>query len=334
MFGWTASHIPLILALPLLLIGSAFFSGSETALFGLTHGERVELRRRRGIASGAIDALLANPRMLLITILLGNMVINVLYFVISSVLLIAATDARWIERVVLAALSLLAIILLGEVTPKLLANTARITTARFIAPIVLAVHRLLAPIRIPLNAAVVEPLSRLTAPTSAPPALDHAELAALFESSREEGLIDEREQQLLREVIELDQHTVRSAMTPRVKMAAVPIDATRDDVAAIARETRLTKLPVHEGDLDHIVGILHVKRFLLDDESHHVRGSSAIVPVRYIPELATLDRLLDDFRRTHTQLAIAVDEYGGTAGIIAIEDIVREIMGDLWEPEA
>ena len=65
-----------------------------------------------------------------------------------------------------------------------------------------------------------------------------------------------------------------------------------------------------------------------------MRGSSAIVPARYIPELTTLDRLLDDFRRTQTQLAIAVDEYGGTAGIIAIEDIVREIMGDLWEPEA
>jgi len=329
MFGWTASEIPLLICLPVLLVGSGFFSGSETALFGLTHTERMTLHSRGGVAGRALDALLEHPRMLLITVLLGNMVVNVLYFVISSVLLIKAVDANVAAKLGIGAGTLLIIIIVGEVIPKLVANSKRTIAAPLVAPPMLAIHRLITPLRRVLDALVVSPLSRLTAPTSAPAALEASEFEELLEVSSVEGVIDPAEMRVLKDVIDLRNRKVSDVMTPRVRIVGVPVDASRDDVLDVVRQTRLTKLPVYDGDIDRVVGILHVKRFLLDDRAVNVRGGAHMTRARFIPEMATLDRLLDDFRRTRTQVAIAVDEYGGTAGIIAIEDIVREIVGEL-----
>ena len=329
MFGWTNSELPLLISLPILLIGSAFFSGSETALFGLTHNERDDLRRKGTIASTAIESLLHQPRMLLITVLLGNMVINVLYFVISSVLLLRTVDTSWFAQAFLAVATLLVIVIFGEVIPKLLANTTRIRFASFVAPPMLALHQIILPLREGLNKLVVEPLSRLTAPTSLPPELDHTELHELLEQFGGEGVIDDDEQRMLRDVVGLGDRRVKSVMTPRVRLHALPHDASRDDVLELARETKLTKFPIFQEDLDNIVGILHVKRFLLDKHEGPIIQSRAVTRPRFVPELAAIDRVLIGFRKSRTQLAIVVDEYGGTAGIIAIEDIVREIVGDL-----
>ncbi len=334
MFGWTAAHIPLFAALPLLLAGSAFFSGSETALFGLTHPERQALRRRGGVAARAVEGLLATPRRLLITVLLGNMIVNVLFFVISSVLTMAATEASIAVRSGMAVVSLLAVILFGEVLPKLAASAGRERIALLIAPPLWTVHRLIAPVRGFLEAAVVAPLGRLTAPTAAPATLSPEEIEAMFEVSEREGTIDGEERRILGQVVDLGRRRVKQAMTPRVRLAALPLDASREDVRRLASRTRLTKIPVYERTLDQIVGILNVKRYLLDDKAPTLRSCSSIVPPRFVPELATLERMLDDFRATKTQFAVVVDEYGGTAGVVAIEDVVREIMGELHDPRA
>jgi len=332
MFGWTAAQIPFFIALPILLIASAFFSGSETALFGLSHSERAALRQRGSLAAHAVETLLAQPRMLLITVLLGNMVVNVLYFVIGSVLLLGAKDANVFEQGAIGVTTLLTLVLFGEVLPKLIANSGRISVTLFGAPLLLAVHRVLGPMRVVIDTLVVAPLSRLTAPVASPAMIERDELVSLLWLSSDQGVIDESEKRMLVDVIEMGERRVHHVMTPRVRMSYLERDSTRSDVIRLARETRLTRFPVVEGDLDHIVGVLHVKRFLLDSNATSVRGSKAVTEPRFIPELATLDRLLDDFRRTGTQIAIAVDEYGGTAGIIAVEDIVREIVGELREP--
>ena len=174
MFDWESVDIAMLLmlaALPVLLALSGFFSGSETALFGLTETERMGLRRGESLAGRAADALLADHRMLLITVLVGNMTVNVLYFVITSVLLMKI-EVGVAGGVVLAATFLVLIILLGEVAPKLLANSRRARFAVLVAPPLLTVHRLIGPLRILLNRLVVAPLSRLTAPAHAPPRLD------------------------------------------------------------------------------------------------------------------------------------------------------------------
>ncbi|MHC4127423.1 MAG: hemolysin family protein [Planctomycetota bacterium] len=328
MIDWTVVDIPMLAVLPVLLLVSGFFSGSETALFGLTENQRMLIRRQQTLSARAIEALLSDQRMLLITVLLGNMTINVLYFVISSVLLMRA-EAGLAVGLLLAAAFLLLIILLGEVVPKLVANAGRPAFAAVIAPPLLALHKLIGPLRIGLNRLVVAPLSRLTSPAEAPPRLDEGELAALLDVSTREGVIDLEEQQVLQDVIALSQRKVRDVMTPRVRIEAVPVTASRDEVTARARKTRLTIFPAYRDDLDHIVGLLHVKRYLLDPREGEAVLTDHVTLARFVPEVATLDQLLDHFRESRTHLAIVVDEFGGTAGIVAIEDVVEELVGDI-----
>lgn len=326
--GWEAVDIPLLLVLPILLVFSAFFSGSETALFGLTQMERMQLRRGGTIAGRAVGALLAEPRMLLITVLLGNMTVNVLYFVVSSVLLMRA-ETGVIGSALLATGTLLIIVLLGEVLPKMVANSHRSLVASFVAPILLALHGLIAPLRLVLDRAIVQPLSRLTAPHAAPPELNEEELQALLEISGRQGVIDADEQRVLRDVISLGRLRVRDVMTPRVQMHAVHVGASRQEIEAMAREARLTRLPVYGASLDEIVGILPVRAYLIDAQAARRGVRRSMRQPQFVPLLARLDQLLEHFRQTRSQSAIVVDEYGGTAGIVSIEDVVTRLVGDL-----
>lgn len=335
LFGLEAFDIPLLALLPVLLVLSGFFSGAETALFSMTETERTHLRRRGSLAGRAVQALLADPRMLLITVLLGNMAVNVVYFVVSSVLVMRA-EAGMIGSLVMAATTLLAIVLLGEVLPKMLANIRRTAFASFVAPPLVTLHGLILPLRVMLDRAVVTPLSRLTAPSIAPPQLDEEELTALLEISSRHGVIDADEQRLLRDVFNLGRLRVRDVMTPRVRMKAVPLEARREEVIEIVRETRLHRLPVYRRNMDDIVGILPVKQYLLASRESQAGGGGRKVRIkkllqkpRFVPHVATLEQLLDQFRSTRTQSAIVVDEYGGTSGIVALEDIVERLVGDI-----
>jgi magnesium and cobalt exporter, CNNM family len=331
MLGWSVVDIPMLVALPILLACSAFFSGSETALFGLTGNERLGLRRSGTLAGRAVDSLLANQRMLLITVLVGNMTINVLYFVVTSVLLMK-TQRGVAAQIALAAAFLLAIIALGEVIPKLIAHARRTGFALLAAPPLLTLHSLLGPLRLVLDRLVVAPLSRLTSPSRLPPRLNEQELSALLDLSSSSGVIDEEEQRILQDVINLSQLKVRDVMTPRVRLVAVPAGAPYDDVRAVAARTRLTRLPVYARNIDHVIGLLPVRRYLVEGRNDPGALRRLLEPTGYVPETARLDQLLERFRRTRTQLAVVVDEYGGTAGLVALEDVVEELVGDIAGP--
>lgn len=328
MFGWTAAQIPFLILLPVLLVLSGFFSGSETALFSLSQPERMAMRRTHRAASTIIDRLLAHPRMLLITILFANMTVNVFYFVISSVLMMQA-ETGIIGELLLGVVSLLLLILFGEVIPKMVANGQRLLISRLICGPLYAVHSIIAPIRVMLDIFVVGPLSRLTTPEAPPPTLLAEELGELLEVSSDRGVISDEEHAVLEEVIELSRRLVRDVMTPRVQLVALPLSAKRDEVIRVAESTRLTRLPVFGRDLDDIRGILHVKRYLLDPKSSTTPVGAMMSAVRFVPEVATLDRLLEELRRNRMQSAIVVDEYGGTAGIVSIGDVVSELVGEL-----
>jgi len=332
MFGWSVADIWLFATLPVLLVLSGFFSGSETALFGLSQTQRMQIRQGTGLAARAVESLLAHQRMLLITILISNMTINVLYFVISSILLMKS-DAGAIGEVLLVITTLMLIVLLGEVMPKLIANSRTVTIALLVAPPLIALHRMIGPLRIAIDKVIVGPLSRLTAPSKTPPQLSRDELAALLDLSGDAGVIDTEEERILQDVLNLSRLKVRDVMTPRVKMVAAPIEASRSDLLEIVKQHRFTKLPIYEDDLDTIVGLLSVTRYLAEPDVDEQSLRHRTKPLQFVPEMATLDQLLDHFRTTKTQLAIVVDEFGGTAGIVAIEDVVEEIVGDISDSD-
>ncbi len=326
---------PVLLMLMLLgglLVASGFFSGSETALFSLTRHQRARLQRSNAVVPRAIITLLAETRGLLITLLLGNMTVNVLYFVVSSVLLIKAGESPRVGTVLLIVLTLiplLTIILFGEVLPKLVASRMPDTFCRVIAVPMLVVHRVLAPIRISSSLMVITPLSRLLTPPTPPPELSPEEMESMLHLSRQHGVIDHNEQRVLEQVLELSRLKVRHLMVPRVDIHAVDLDAPPGELMGLIRQHRLRHIPAYRGDLDNVVGLVYSRQVLLAEPKTSAELEKLVRGIKFVPELQRADQTLIALRKSGTTFAMAVDEYGGTAGLITLEDLVEHLVGDL-----
>ncbi len=327
----TTLQVVLLCTLPILVSGSAFFSGSETALFGLTVSERLELRRQRSVGARAALQLLHRPRLLLILLLLGNMTMNVLYFIVSSMLMMNDLF-NWWGDVLFGIGVLLGMVICGELLPKFIASVFRQRYLRFVAPILLALYKGLRPLWTGIDRLIVTPLSRLAVPDQSVDELSGEELQALVELSGRDGIVDAGEQQRLGDVLRIGSTIVRKAMIPRTRIRSLPVDADEDAIRTLIRETRLTRIPLYDDNPDSIAGILHVKTWLTNLRHGRTDLRNAMSPANYVPEVATLDKVLDHFRTTSTQMATAVDEYGGTAGLITLQDVVEQFVGELDNP--
>ncbi|QNN23443.1 HlyC/CorC family transporter [Planctomycetales bacterium ZRK34] len=329
---YTFADVPFFVSLPILLIASGFFSGSETALFSLTAHQRYVLGQRGGITGQFVNSLLADPRTLLVTLMLGNMLVNVFYFVVTAALLLKLTEANvgpgLVATMTLA--PLLGVIVFGEVLPKLVANTATLPWVRVVALPLYLIHRVVQPAGRIISRGIVQPLGRLFAPHQLSPQLTNDEMEALLEMSRKRGVIGAGEQQILNEVLYLSQMRVRDVMIPRVDVAAIDVHQPPHVLREMIKQTKLNKYIAVEGDLDHVVGVIYARQFLLAARLEpNVHLQKLVRVIRFVPELQRVDQLLDEFRKTGTKMAIAVDEYGGTAGLITLKDIVEQLVGDL-----
>ncbi|MCK5113381.1 MAG: HlyC/CorC family transporter [Phycisphaerae bacterium] len=325
----------MLLSLPVLLVFSGFFSGSETALFSLSRHERVELRASGTFAGMVVTTLLTETRSLLITLLLSNMTVNVLYFVVSTKLLLHAREQQMMGPVALGALSivpLISIIILGEVLPKLIAARSSVTCSRLAAVPLLTVHRVLAPVRLIASGLVITPLARLIAPSARPESLTPDELATLLEQSQRRGVIDPQEQRMLRQVLELGQVKVDELMTPRVDIEAFDLDNDPAELIDLFKRTNLRHVPAYRGNLDHIEGFIRARRALLYPPGSGLELNTLIEPATFVPQQQRADQLLTQLRREAKTIAVVVDEYGGTAGLITLKDVVEEIVGDFPNP--
>lgn len=322
----------LLIALPLLLIGSALFSGSETALFSLSAHQRSLLSNSKRAGANAAATLLVETRALLVTLLVSNMVINVLYFTLSTVLMDHLLESEAITATGAAAIALctlLGVIIFGEVLPKQVAAQQAFVWSGLVGVPLLAIHRAIAPVRISAERLVIGPLARLIAPSAPPPELSARELEIMLSMSRQRGIIDQDEQQLLRHVLELGQIKVRDVMVPRVDIRGYDLEDPVVDLLALARETRLRHLPVYEGSLDQIRGVVMTRQLLVAEPTDRKQLEALIKPVYFVPEIAPADHLLATLRERAVTFAIVVDEYGGTAGLVTLEDVVEHFIGDI-----
>jgi CBS domain containing-hemolysin-like protein len=325
----------MLATLPLLAAASGFVSGSETALFSLGAIERRRIEAEESITAHALVALLSDTRTLLITLLLSNMVVNVLYFVISTVIFIRINQQHGVSPWVVALLTpvpLLALILVGEVLPKTIADRMARQWARFVAVPLLMVHRAIGPARLAINLLLITPLARLIAPNQRPPRLHSEELEELLTLSREQSVIDHDEEATLKQVLRLGQIKADDLMTPRVRIVGFDLDDGPDKLIALMRGTHRHHIPVYREDLDHIEGIIEAKQVALRPPKSRQDLRRLIRPVHYVPEVQTADRLLITMRKTGATTAIVVDEYGGTAGIVSLEDVVEHMVGDITDP--
>jgi putative hemolysin len=326
---WSSVDVVLLVSLLPLLLLSAFFSCSETALFRLSQAELGELRKRNTSPAKAALYLVKKRRTVLITILIGNMSANVLYFIVSSVLILHVTN-NVVAEIVIAFGTLFSIIIFGEILPKMTATARPTGISSLIAPPLLIIHSAVSPLRKTVDFLIITPLSRL-ATTATPEPLNAEELATLVNLSKTKGIIDQNEQQALFEVVELSRIRVREAMTPRVHMIASASSSSSDEIREVISKTRLTQLPIYGDDMDDIVGMLHTKRYLQQSVDGPAMMQACMTRPQFIPQVATLDQLLSRFRETSTRLAIVVDEFGGTAGLVTLEDVLEELVGEIGD---
>jgi len=300
-----------------LLLLSGFCSSSETALFSLTPKERER-------ASVSVQALLDQPRRFLVSVLFLNLVVNVLYFAFAARLHQGA--AGWSE--VLVGLGVLVSLLFcGEILPKTLGLRARTRVAGLAAPLLRPVVLFLGPLTRPLRAMLERTNAMLSLWLPPERGITAEVLARVMERGGEEGALLAEEADLLAEVIELGDIRVREIMTPRVDALFLDVSGSnRDEVVAAALERRLSWLPVVDGSADRVVGRVHLRN-LLDSKGRSI--PQIVMPVKFVPEVASALDLLHTLHEDRTSEAVVVDEWGGTAGYVTAEDAFEELVGDL-----
>ena len=320
--------VMLLAVLPLVVCGSAFFSGTETILFGLSAQDRWQIERDHPQATARIDTLLAHPRRLLLTLLMGNMTVNSLWFAVGTVALADAELPVW-AAVAIGIAQVILLIVLGDLIPKIVGNTMRARLAPLVAGPALLVFRVLTPLRVMVERVVFDVLNAASRESLAAARTTAEEVGEAVRASGMDAGYGQEESTVLSRLVMLKRKRVRDVMTPRRQVVSVSRSARREEIVEASARQRLKRLPVVDRNLDAIIGILDVRSYLLDTRGDATPIDAHVRPVQYIPEIASLDQLLDLFRSRQCSLMVVVDEHGGTAGIVALEDAVEEIVGDI-----
>ncbi|MBE0535072.1 MAG: HlyC/CorC family transporter [Phycisphaerae bacterium] len=316
-----------------LLCLSAFFSGSETAFFNISRRQLQAFGASKNRLEKTAAQLLRIPNRLLTSILLGNMAVNVLFFALSSVLAIQLAQAIHPAAAgVTAAASFAVLLLFGEMLPKSLAYSHSIRFSLVAAPFCYVFVRALAPLLAAFEWIVVKPAVRLlTFQADGKLAGRHTsvdQLKMLIETTRKEGLITRDENQLLLEILEFSRLKVRHVMQPRVDMPACDIAEPAATILAVMHRNRLHKIPLYSGNIDNMVGTIHIRNLLLEPDKPL---ESLLDPIDFVPEQKTVESLIQFFRQRGRDMAIVVDEYGGIAGQVVLDDIISELIEPLTE---
>ena len=311
----------------ILLCCSAFFSGSETAFTNLTRRQRRQLRESQHRLSKLAGRLLKKPGKLLNCFLFGNMTVNVLFYAAASVLIVRISKQSTIAGAVAAFISFAVLVLFGEILPKSIAfANSKALSIVFALPAFICL-RIFTPIEFVFKFFILEPILRLLlGPTRSPGTITISEFKSLIETTRKQGLITADENKLLSEIIELGFLKVRHVMRPRVDMIACSVTNSNQEVRRKMQKNHLTKLPVYARSIDNIAGVVYLRKLLLND---NVTIDKMVEQVHFVPEQKTVESLLEFFRRSKTDMAIVVDEYGGIAGSVRLEDIAEELFGQI-----
>jgi putative hemolysin len=311
----------------ILLCCSAFFSGSETAFTNLTHRQKKQLRESQHKLSNLAGRLLNKPGQLLNCFLFGNMTVNVLFYAASSVLIVRISEQSTIAGAVVAFVCFVALVMFGEILPKSMAfANSKALSIVFALPAFVCL-RIFTPIGFVFKFLILEPIMRLLlGPVRSPGTITMSEFKSLIETTRKQGLITAGENKLLSEVIELGFLKVSHVMRPRVDMLACSVTSSNREILLKMQKHHLTKLPVFAKTIDNIVGVVYLRQLLLNE---NVPIDKLVEQVHFVPEQKTVESLLEFFRKSKTDMAIVVDEYGGIAGSVRLEDIAEELFGQI-----
>jgi putative hemolysin len=303
---------------------SGFFSGSETALFSF---QPDELERKRGAPGpdGLIATLRSRPKRLLITILFCNMVVNVVFYSVSFLLFLDLKDHLGAGGVVaLSIASLLSVLLLGEVIPKNVAVTFYHTLGPLVAWPVTLIQRALFPVVWPLERAA-DAVAALMG--GGGHAVHAEELRLLVSLGAQEGAVDPGLGQMLADVVGLGEVCISELMVPRVEMDSFDLQRPESELLELFRTAKVDIIPVYDGNPEDMCGVVHMKDVLFKPED--IRLGDVLRPIPYLPETATVEQALLQCRRKHRKTAFVVDEYGTVVGLVTMEALLEEIVGEI-----
>ncbi len=327
-----------LLIILFLLIASAFFSGSEVALFSLDKKKLDSNFNRVGLIYRYLTNLINFPKRLLVTILIGNTVVNVAASIVAvSIALDIAKHLNLPVDLVLTFQILLItilILLFGELFPKMIASQNSIKFAKYVA-IPLNIFSI---IIYPVSEFITEMLRLSSSKISfdkSNSAISKDELVDLANISKEKGVIEEGEHSLINAIVTFSGLTVYEVMTPRVDIVAVSTEENYEEIIKIITNSGHSRIPVYNNNLDEIIGIVFAKDLLTYINAQNPVDTFSLVNLikkpLFVPETKLINELLREFQEKKMHLAIVVDEYGGTSGLITLEDIIEEVLGDIWD---
>ncbi len=322
MFPFMDSHsTTMILVLVCLVFLSAYFSATETAFSSLN---RIRLKNMASGGNRRAQTALSlseNYDELLSTILVGNNIVNIASASIATTLFVAALGdgaGPTVSTVVMTVV----VLIFGEVSPKSLAKENAESFAMLSAPLLKPVNFLFTQLKKGLHK-----FFRVKSDYS----MTDSELLTIVEEAEQGGGIDEDEGAMLRNVIEFDDIEAIDIMTPRVDVEAVSFDAKKDDVAALFRSTGFSRLPVYKETIDSIIGVIHEKDFYSFVWDTQQEIDSIIKPAEFIPPSMKVSALLKSLQQSKSHIAVIIDEFGGTEGIVTLEDVLEELVGEIWD---
>lgn len=319
------------LTLPIIIfcvIMSAYFSATETA-FSCLNRIRIKNMAEKGSKKAALVLRLSeNYDSMLSTILIGNNIVNILSASLATVLFVNMVGSET-GPTVSTAVTTVVVLIFGEISPKSIAKESPESFAMFSAPLLKILMTVLTPFNFLFGR--WKRLLSLIFKSRDDSGITEEELLSIVEEARLDGGINEQEGMLIRSAIEFTETETRDILTPRIDITAVPDNADNEEIARIFRETAYSRIPVYEDSIDRITGVIYQKDFHNYVKSGQKILSEIIRPVLFIPENKKIDILLRELQQMKSHIAVVADEYGGTIGLVTLEDILEELVGEIWD---
>ena len=310
------------------IIMSAYFSATETAFTSMNRIRLKNMAEAGNKKAKLVLDLSANYDKLLSTILIGNNIVNILTASLATVLFMKLVDEAT-GSTLSTITTTIVVLIFGEISPKSLAKEYPEKFAMFSAPIIKSLMYLLTPINYVF--VLWKKFLTVIVKPSEGRSITEEELLTLLEEAELEGGIDKQEGELLKNVIEFNGEKAINIFTPRVDVVAVPIHSTQEEIAEKFIQTGFSRLPVYDKRIDNIIGILHHKDFYNKVYNGGKTVESIIKPPLFITGGMKIKELMKRLQLEKQHMAIIVDEYGGIEGIITLEDIIEELIGDIWD---
>ncbi|MGA1845691.1 hemolysin family protein [Deferribacter abyssi] len=309
---------------------SGFFSASETALTSLNELKVKHMLEENGSRAKDLELWLLHPNKVLNTILIGNNIVNIFGSIMAAD--IAEKYYGNSQIALTTGVMTFLVLVFGEVMPKTFAKHNAEKISRIFIKILKIFYKLFYPFTFSLNI-LVKLLIKIMGGKleNDQPKITEDELEFLINVGGEEGVLESQKKEMLHNIFEISETLVKEIMVPRTDMVAVKVDLPIDDVLKVVIETEYSRIPVYEGRMDNIIGILYTKDLLkeLKDGFVNFDMKKILRKPYFVPETKKIDDLLKEFQLNHIHLAIVIDEYGGVAGLVTLEDIIEEIVGEI-----